>query len=153
MNNKSLNFNLCKIWRILQISEGVIHLGHITPSLTLICRIQQLLNVLTLGLHCQRKEVQLLTSWFRPLSASIFWEESLNVVSASSLAISFPINVDGTVSNSFHNVWMECLSSLKVFTLLTWDKKWQKLSKALLTGCKESKFYSLSFGKAESSIY
>ena len=90
-----------------------------------------MLNVLTLGLHCQRKEVQLLTSWFRFLSVSIFWEESLNVVSASSLTISFPINVDGTVSNSFHNVWMECLSSLKVFSLLTWNKKMAKALKSI----------------------
>ena len=37
MNNKSVNeFGFCRIWRIIEISEGVIHLGlrprWITPS-------------------------------------------------------------------------------------------------------------------------
>ena len=78
-----------------------------------------------------------LTSHLRSFNASIFREESLNVVSASSLARSFPTFVEGTASNSVHKVWIDCLNSLNVFSLFicniecpitNWVHVWQLMS-------------------------
>ena len=63
------------------------------------------------------KGVEHLTSVLSPLRCSILSDESLNVVSASLLASSFSMEVDGTVSISLHSVWIDCFNSLKVFNL------------------------------------
>lgn len=62
-----------------------------------------------------------LTSRLRSLKASMLWEESLNDDSASSLASSFSITVDGAVSRSLHNASIDCFNSLNVFSLFTYN--------------------------------
>ena len=51
----------------------------------------------------------------------MLWEESLNDDSASSLASSFSITVDGAVSRSLHNASIDCFNSLNVFSLFTYN--------------------------------
>ena len=72
----------------------------------------------------KESNIVLITSWLRSLKASIFEEESLNVVSASAFASSCPTVVEGTASSSLHKVWIDCFNSLKVFSLFTCNTQW-----------------------------